>query len=181
MISEPIVESEMTFGPYPDENCFYIEKSETYRKIQLGVKIGEFLLLRGVRPSASVVWIIEAKSSSPQSTSQPNFDEFINDIRDKLTNAFSLCLAMCLKRHKVGDPQFPASFQRIDLSKVDFRLILVIKGHPKEWLPPLHEVLGKSLRGLVKTWALSPSAVIVLNESMAQEFGLIRPTPGVVS
>ena len=46
MTSEPIIdESGMIFGPYPEGHCFYIEKSETYRKIQDGVKIAEFLLL----------------------------------------------------------------------------------------------------------------------------------------
>jgi len=42
----PIVESGMAFGPYPAGHCFHIEKSTTYQKVQTGVRIAEFLLLR---------------------------------------------------------------------------------------------------------------------------------------
>lgn len=46
MTTQPIVESGMTFGPYPDGRCFYIEKSKAYAAIQQDVKMAEFLLLR---------------------------------------------------------------------------------------------------------------------------------------
>ena len=47
MTTEPIIESGMTFGPYPDGHCFYIEESESYKSIKAdGVKIAEFLLLQ---------------------------------------------------------------------------------------------------------------------------------------
>lgn len=45
MTTQTIVESGMTFGPYPDGRCFYIEKSNTYADIQQGVQMAEFLLL----------------------------------------------------------------------------------------------------------------------------------------
>ena len=41
---DPIIESGMTFGPYADEHCFHIEESATYKKIQDGVRMAEFLL-----------------------------------------------------------------------------------------------------------------------------------------
>ena len=44
MTMNQIVESGMTFGPYPQGHCFFIEKSATYKKIQNNVKIAEFLL-----------------------------------------------------------------------------------------------------------------------------------------
>jgi hypothetical protein len=43
MTTQPIVESGMTFGPYPDGRCFYIEKSNTYADIQQGVQMAEYL------------------------------------------------------------------------------------------------------------------------------------------
>lgn len=75
MTSEPIIESEMKFGPYPEGHCFYIEKSETYRKIQEGVKIAEFLLLHS--QDESIVWIVEAKQSSPRRENKQKFDSFL--------------------------------------------------------------------------------------------------------
>jgi len=34
MTTQPIVESGMTFGPYPEGQCFYVEKSAAYADIQ---------------------------------------------------------------------------------------------------------------------------------------------------
>ena len=170
MTTEPILESEMTFGPYPEGNCFYIEKSETYRKIKDGVKMAEFLLLRS--QDKPTVWIVEAKRSSPRPESQLDFDNFIAEIREKLTNALTLCVATCLKRHSTCE-KLPNSFQTLDLKEADFRLILVINGAQKEWLPPLKDALEKALKPTIKTWNLSPTSVVVLNDTMARSRGLI--------
>ena len=172
MTSEPIIdESGMIFGPYPEGHCFYIEKSETYRKIQDGVKIAEFLLLHS--QDDSIVWIMEAKQSSPRRESQPNFDAFILEIQEKLTNALTLTVATCLKRHSTHE-ELPNFFQTLDLKKANFRLILVIKGHQEAWLPPLQDALKKALNPTIKTWNLSATSVVVLNDAMAKSQGLIR-------
>ncbi|MEG4916941.1 MULTISPECIES: hypothetical protein [unclassified Microcoleus] len=170
MTTEPISESGMTFGPYPEGDCFYIEKSETYQKINEGVKIAEFLLLHS--QDDSIVWIVEAKQSSPRPETQPNFDHFLLEIQEKLTNALTLTVATCLKRHSTWG-ELPNSFQTLDLQKVDFRLILVIKGHQEARLPPLQDALKKALNPTIKTWNLSATSVVVLNDTMARLQGLI--------
>lgn len=170
MTTEPIIESGMTFGPYPEGDSFYIEKSATYQKIQQGVKIAEFLLLHS--QDDSIVWIVEAKQSSPRPETQPNFDNFLLEIQEKLTNALTLTVATCLKRHSTWG-ELPNSFQTLDLQKVDFRLILVIKGHQEAWLPPLQDALKKALNPTIKTWNLSATSVVVLNDTMARLQGLI--------
>jgi hypothetical protein len=174
MTTAPIKESGMIFGPYPEGYCFYIEKSATYQKFpsedkEHGVKIAEFLLLR---QDSLTVWIIEAKSSSPHPKTQPNFDGFIEEIREKLTNALTLFVATHLKRHSTWE-ELPNLFQTLDLSKARFSLILVIKGHQEAWLPPLQDALRKVLKPTVKIWNLSPTSVVVINEILAQERGLI--------
>ena len=170
MTTEPIIESGMTFGPYPEGHCFYIEKSETYQKINQGVKIAEFLLLHS--QDDSIVWIVEAKQSSPRPETQPNFDDFLLEIQEKLTNALTLSVATCLKRHSTYE-ELPNSFQTLDLEKASFRLILVIKGHQEAWLPPLQDALKKALNPTIKTWNLSATSVVVLNDTMARLQGLI--------
>jgi len=117
--------------------------------------------------------VVEAKSSSPRPETNPNFEDFIDEIREKLTNALSLGLAACLKRHKGTYAELPQPFKNLDLSSVDFRLILVINGHKETWLPPLQEALSKALLSTVKTWALSATAVAVINEELAKSSGLI--------
>ena len=56
MTTEAIIESGMTFGPYPAGQCFYIEKSTCYAKVQEGVQMAEFLLLKRQRQGPTV-WV----------------------------------------------------------------------------------------------------------------------------
>ena len=178
MTTQHIVESEMEFGPYPKDRCFYIEKSECYSAVRDHVKMAEFLLLR-VTDENSALWVIEAKSSTPRAETKPNFDSFIAEIREKLTNAFSLGWASCLGRHPQAKAELPKDFKTLDLSRADVVFCLVIRGHKEEWLPPLKDALENELRSTVKTWAFSGNSVVVINDSLARENGLIlTPTGG---
>jgi hypothetical protein len=177
-----IEESGMKFGPYPEDECFYIEKSQTYKRIQQNVKMAEFLLLRS-RKRSQQLWIVEAKltapnleKSVPNSDKQPNdFDKFIKEVHEKLSNALSLWLALYLKRHP--NENLPQVFQELHLANVEFRLILVVKKHQEDWLPPLQDALQKSLKKPLHVtrliWGLSTMKVIVMNDKLAQDKKLI--------
>lgn len=167
-------ESGMQFGPFPEGRCFRIERSETFRRLGDGVRMAEFLLIRNSRNGSAVVWVVEAKSSTPRPETRPGFDDFIAEIREKLTNALSLGLAACLNRQPAAETELPESFRKLDLSHASFRLVLVVNGHPDAWLPPLKDSLAKALHPTVKTWALAPPAVVVLNDGMARGYGLIN-------
>jgi hypothetical protein len=180
MTTEAIIESGMTFGPYPAGHCFYIEKSKSYSRIQEGVKMAEFLLLRGKDKLSAVVWVVEAKSTAPKLETQPNFRDFIDEIRTKLTNGFLLAVAMRLGRHPDGLLELPEPFAELNLKTSSFRFVLVINRCCEAWLPPLQEALALAFRPLVKSWALPPPSVIVLNEIGAQQRGLILPTAGAM-
>ncbi len=173
-----IPESGMVFGPFPQEDCFYIEKSALYHNLQGGVKMAEFALLRQ-NQAVPVVWLVEAKSSSPRPENAYNFADFINEIRDKLINALSLLVNLRLQRHPQAFAELPSPFQAIELSQLQFRLVLVIRGHKPEWLPPLQDELRKVLKVDTKLWALGPNAVLVFNEEMAIRHGLIKPNSSV--
>lgn len=175
MTTQPILESGMTFGPYPDGRCFYIEKSNTYADIQKGVQIAEFLLLHINKGKPPVLLVVEAKSSTPRPETQPNFDAFIADIREKLVNGFSLGWASCLKRHQQAEAELPELFKTLDLSQTEVRFVLVINGHQEAWLPPIQEALKKALHSTIKTWCFAPTSVAVINDQIARQHGLILP------
>ncbi len=139
--------------------------------------MAEFLLLRTSNDSP-VMWVVEAKSSTPRPETQPNFDDFIAETRGKLINAFSVGWASYLKRHQKAEAELPERFKTLNLSAVDVKFVLVINGHQEGWLPPLQEALGNALRSTVKCWAFSPTAVVVINDALAQEHGLILPAQG---
>lgn len=174
MNTPAIIESGMTFGPYPVGQCFYIEKSACYQKVREGVQMAEFLLLKELQQGPTV-WVIEAKSSSPRPETQPNFAEFIDEIRAKLTNGFLLAVAARLQRHPAADRELPEAFKKFDLKARGFRFVLVINGHKQEWLEPLQSALVQALKPVVKTWALPATSVAVLNHELAEKHGLILP------
>ncbi|MFN0080445.1 MAG: hypothetical protein ACKVY0_28585 [Prosthecobacter sp.] len=168
-----IPESGMSFGPFGEAECFRIETSETYKAIQEGVMMAEFLLIRDSQGKRQV-WIVEAKKSSPQKVADPQrFDEFIGELRDKLLNGLSLGLASMLGRHLAAENELPQAFRDLDLKLAEFRLIVVINGHRDEWLPPLDDALKIALHSTIKTWALGANSVAVLNDKMARKHGLI--------
>lgn len=173
MTTEAIIESGMTFGPYAAGECFYVEKSQCYKLVQEGVQMAEFLLLRQQQAQA-VIWVVEAKSSSPRPETQPNFTEFIDEIRNKLTNGFLLGVAALLKRHPAAESELPDSFKALDLQSLGFHFVLVINGHKEAWLVPLQEALSLAMKPVISTWALPPTSVVVLNHESAQKYGLIR-------
>jgi hypothetical protein len=175
-----IPESGMTFGPFADTNCFKIENSPLHQSAQPDVQIAEFLLVRdGKEAEPQQVWIVEAKSSTPNPGSPlpktaENFASFISEIHDKLLNALTLGVTANLGRHAKAKQTLPAAFAQVALDRVVFRLILVVNGHDSTWLPPLQDALTKALRVTTKTWDLGPGSVLVMNDKMARKQGLIQ-------
>ena len=171
MTSKRITESGMKFGPYPCDRIFHIEKSNTYDAVKEGVKIAEFLLLRGNGGKGHSLWVVEAKLSGPRPGAE--FGDFIAQVREKMVNAFSLGWASRLGRHDRAGEELPKPFRKLDLSKVRVRFVLVIKTHKDEWLPHVDEAMKKALRSTVKTWGLGSNSVLVLNEKGARRHDLI--------
>lgn len=165
-----IRESGMIFGPFEADNCFWIENSTIYRKLQNGVKIAEFLLLQ---PDINSLLVLEAKTSSPNPTngdSQSKFEDYITEIADKLLNALTLGVTICLERHVDSSNEVPAGFRGLTFNGLKIILILIIKDHKRQWLSPVNDALKKKLASTIKIWPLD---VIVLNESLAQKRGLV--------
>lgn len=172
MISNPKNDFERLFGPYPDGHCFEIENCQTHKKINdkaknkdEGLKIAEFLLLETHANKISIS-IIEAKSSSPQ-----EHDNYIDDIKEKLTNSLSLFMAIYLGRH--DEPGISNLFREADISKIDFKMILAIQNYPDS-LRPLQDKLKNSLKKTALIWNIDLNSVIVVNEAGARKHGLIR-------
>lgn len=176
MSTEPIIESGMTFGPYPDGHCFYIEKNQTLKEINKyakegeGVKVAEFLLLE-TKDNQVTVFIMEAKTTSPHPENSSNY---IDEIKEKLANSLALFVAIYLQRHPASNSELSDHFRQLELANVKFLLILVIKNSKEDWLIPVKDALQKALKPTVKIWNLAPTSVIVLNEEGARKHGLVQ-------
>lgn len=166
-----IKESGVTFGPFLQDDCFCIEKHQCHKETT-NVKPVEFLLLRRDKKKKPVIWAIEAKSSSPKS----DFDEFIEDIKEKFIHSFLLTMAACLNRHsELCHNQLPSNFKTLPFGIVDFCFVLVIPTHKDDWLSPLKTALEESMKPLINSWNLSSESVKVFNEQFAKDAGLITP------
>ena len=174
-----IAESGMTFGPFAETHCFQIENSLLHNSVQPGVQIAEFLLIQnGQGNLPPQVWIVEAKSSTPNPGSPlpgaaETFSDFIAEIRDKLLNALTLGVTACIGRHANAGQVLPQAFTGLPLDRTVFRLVLVINGHKAEWLPPLQDALTQALRDTSRTWDLGAGSVVVMNDTLARQRGLI--------
>ena len=134
--------------------------------------MAEFLLHR-TEDNRPTIWIVVAKQSSPRPDTQPNFAEFIGEIREKLANALALGAASILQRHPLALDELPEQFKTLNLHTARIRLLLIMNGHQRSWLPPLQDALRKALHATAKTWALGPNAVVVINHVDAKRFNLI--------
>lgn len=169
-MEDPIDESGMRFGPYPEGFCFHIEKSVAFKNLgKESPKSAEFLLLWPIRESPAIVLIVEAKSSAPR-----EFTSYISDIREKFVNSLMMVVAVRLGRHgESAWNELPERFKTMDLKNVGYCFLLVINGLKDEWLPPLNDALAKALRGIIKTFALPQNSVRVVNDAWAREKRLI--------
>lgn len=165
-----VEESGMSFGPFPKDHFFHIEKSIVYRAIQNQVKMVEFVLNK---PHGVIeqIWLIEAKQSSPHPGNQEDWESYLGELKEKFENGLSLFIALCLKRH--FDPDFHETLKTVDLENIPFKITLVIKNHKIEWLPPLKDALQQKLLPFCKSLNLTANPVLVLNDEMALAKGLI--------
>ena len=95
--------------------------------------------------------------------------KFNSEIADKFIHSFDLYLSALLERHL---PQrITGRFAAQDHGKERYKFVLVIHGHRIEWLPPLKAALEKKIMFHRKIWK---SDVILMNESIAQEYKLVK-------
>lgn len=161
------VESGMTFS-FPEEQLYRIEKEAFVTKAK-GFAVCECV----VRPTDGMLWLIEAKSSSPKPNGQKGkerFLEFIKEIKNKFADTLTIYNAVLL-RHNADI--VPCGLRK-PTAEDRYQLFLIINGHEAKWLPGISDSLKSELRGLLHVWHIKDQDVKVLNEEMAKSKGLIE-------
>lgn len=161
------VESGMTFGPFPDEYVFLMEKSRLFNRCN-GVKTVEFVWRRKTR----VLCFVEAKSSSPieRADNVQEHETFMQEICSKFMDSLDLLLAGLLER-KSGHEEIPSGIKTADYQNVQIKFVLILKGHERaDLLEALSIDLEKRLAASRSIWG---SQILVLNEQMAKELQFI--------
>ena len=60
-------------------------------------------------------------------------------------------------------------------------MVLVVNKCEDAWCSPLQDALTKALHATVKTWALKPTAVAVINYKTARDYGLVDVAGGTTA
>ena len=166
---EQFEESEMVFGPYPEDAVFRIEKSPQYTKSLMpnGVKSCEFILSRG-----NDICFVEAKKSCPNQITantpeekKRKYKEYIDEITDKMRHSLALYASILLRRYDTAG--IPAKLLHQDLSNKNIKLILVVKNAEDAWLVPLQDALSRSIRQESRIWKCAQ--FFVINEARARD------------
>ncbi len=76
---DQIIESEMTFGPYPEGEGFRVENSVPHKAAGEGVKMIEFYKLDRPPNKPPVLWLVEAKRTPPM-VDPAKFNKFVEKI-----------------------------------------------------------------------------------------------------
>ena len=162
-----IQESDMRFGEYEKDRVFQIEQCSQYTEKlrQNGIKSCEFILLRGKK-----LYFVEAKKSCPNQImaetveeKRIKYKEYIQEIVLKMKHSLILYSNILLNRYSMNG--VPETLK--DLSKLEIRLILVVKNAEKEWLVPFQDIFRKELKDEMKIWKIPD--FIIINEEMARE------------
>lgn len=161
------VESFMQFR-FCDEDVFMIEKDPLVT-VPDGVKSVECVVLMSNR-----IALIEAKSSTPNSTNKEKFDEFIADIREKFST--SLRLFSEIHSHGHGEEAFerlPIHLRELQLEEGQYAIYLIVHGHQESWMGGLQDALREALRDVIEQWNIDDVNVKAFNHTMAKELCLI--------
>lgn len=165
-----IVESGMTFGPFPEGQLFRIETCAACESLTARPRIAEFLLLREPAPGKRTMWIVEAKTSAPV---DPDACGFTEEITHKMFNSLFMFLGLRLGRFGRHAEELPPPFSEADLSSLGVVFILVVKNHQRDWADQLKSKLNHHFQQVRRAFKLSPDCFLVLNEDMARTHGLV--------
>ncbi len=167
---EPILESEMQFGIYPEDAVFHLEQSDQYRKNMMphGAKCCEFILLRNKK-----LYFIEAKKTSPKELTSDSvaekrqkYKEYIDNITTKMRHSLAAYSSILLKRYDSSG--ISPNMQNPDLSNITLVFLLVIKNAgDKDQLNSLQEKLNKELKTDSSIW--NNIRLYAINEEMARK------------
>lgn len=151
-----ISESDMQFGTYEQEQVFHLEKSSQYtNKLRSnGIKSCEFILRRGNK-----LYFVEAKKSCPKQieaeTSKEKrrkYEEYIHDVALKMRHSLILYSNILLERYDAEG--MSELLKEKNLSKLEIRLVLVVKNAEKGWLVPFQDVFRNVLQDELRIWKI---------------------------
>ncbi|MEM7129400.1 MAG: hypothetical protein AAF702_23915 [Chloroflexota bacterium] len=149
-----------------EQNKTFLPEQEPFYKslsAKVSIKICDIVYLN---PTNELL-LIELKSSSPRES-----QEFVQEIKQKFVDTLLLYIGTVFNRKNTPSASLPPTLNEPSSLQKKIRLVLIVKGHKRAWLPPLHDSLRKECRALEKLFSLEETQVY--NQQLAsQKLGLI--------
>jgi hypothetical protein len=166
-----IIEGDLTFGDFDDENFFHIEKTNIYETLSVkGVKSVEFLLNK---PEKNELLFVEGKTTLPSKGNLERYNEEIADISKKFLDSMQLAIGIWFGSHNpsVDAPLNKESFFAYGKQVI---FVLVIKNR-KGKFTAIEERIKREIH---REYKLMGFKVRVLNEELATKARLIAGENG---
>jgi len=167
------IESGMTFGTYDKDDIFRIEESQLYRNG----------FVNDLRTVEFVVWhreklvFLEAKSSTPNyqnidksKEKTEKYHEFINSIAKKFEDSMNLYFSLITGRQ--SNSEVSEKLLKLDYSKINIVLVVVIKNAFKDSLLHYRDKLNMQLRTKMKIWNVKN--IFLIDEETARQKGFVK-------
>ena len=157
-----IEESGMKFREYDERDVFHIETSQQYIETlrARGIKICEFLLSTGNK-----IVFVEAKTNFPNHLNVKDYECFIGEVVQKMSNSLSLYGNILLGRY--SDDGVPENLSVKAFLKKQIIFLLLVKEAKEEWLINVRDDLNSRMNDIMRIWKIQ--RIMVLNEEMARQ------------
>lgn len=153
---------------YDIDSTFLCEEYISNLNIR-NLKSVEFITIRNNK-----ILFIEAKKTAPYPKNIDNdnsdYNKYINDIYQKVKDSFTIFTSIIMR---IREADICMKFRNSDYKNVEFKLVVIIKNHDKKWCSSIKNALENNLRHFAKVWNWGPFPVVVLNEQMARDKGLV--------
>lgn len=156
------------------ELCYDIESTFLCEKYINSIKINNLKSVEFITIHNNKILLVEAKKTAPFpkniETETSGYKKYINDISQKAKDSFSIFSSIIMN---LRDINICSKLRNADYRNIEFRLIVIIKNHEKEWCEQVQNALENNLRHFAKVWNWGSYPVMVLNEQMACDKGLV--------
>lgn len=168
------VESGMTF--LLDEGRTLLIEDFVLRAFGAEFRRVEFAAVHRRRDGTELLRIVEAKATFPNPASQDTSDDFhrgARELAEKFPNSLALIATTLLARH---DPAglIPEGLDREAIARMEWFLVLVVRGHAPQHAVELRDALARKMRPLRDAFALPDGFLHVLTEQQARQRQMIE-------
>lgn len=156
------------------ELCYDIDSTFLCEEYINSLKINNLKSVEFITIYNGKILFIEAKKTAPFPKNieieNSDYKKYINDICQKAKDSFAIFASIIMN---LREENICIKLRNADYKNIEFKLVVIIKNHDKKWCGQIKNALENNLRHFAKVWNWGTYPVMVLNEQMACNKGLV--------